>query len=144
MKEVVAVVVEAEKPVDGVVEVVVAAKGDKVEPLATLEAGEAFGMCALVQDRHTRMASCITRVRTTCLSMDRIQFAAVIHRADRVGSALRVALIRALIDQLAYANGQLAMLEMQIEMGALIRAGAGVEAHGSYLQAEKPDYLRGA
>lgn len=121
----------------GLVEVVVAAKGDKVEPLATLEAGEAFGMCALVQERHTRMASCICRERSVLLSMDRIRFAEVIHRADDVGSAMRVAMVRALIDQLAYSNGQLALLEMKKSgFGALLKAGAGVEAHGSYLSAE--------
>jgi CRP-like cAMP-binding protein len=127
----------------GLIEVVVAAKGDKVEPLAGLEAGEAFGMCALVQERHTRMASCIAREKSVCLSMDRIRFAEVIHRADLVGSAMRVAMIRALVDQLAYANGQLALLEMKKSggFGALLKAGAGVEAHGSYLQ-DQPDYLR--
>lgn len=126
----------------GLIEVVVAAKGDKVEPVASLEAGEAFGMCALVQERHTRMASCIARDQSVCLSMERIQFAEVIHRNDAVGSAMRVAMIRALVDQLAYANGQLALLEMkQSGMGALLKAGAGVEAHGSYLT-DKPDYLR--
>ncbi|MCB9675446.1 MAG: cyclic nucleotide-binding domain-containing protein [Alphaproteobacteria bacterium] len=126
----------------GLVDVVVAAKGDKVEPLAALEAGEAFGMCALVQDRHTRMASCIAKEKSVCLTMDKIKFAEVIHRADGVGSAMRVAMIRALIDQLAYANGQLAMLELkqQSGFGALLQAGAGVEAHGSYMN--KPQYLR--
>ncbi|MCA9566358.1 MAG: cyclic nucleotide-binding domain-containing protein [Myxococcales bacterium] len=122
----------------GLIEVVVAAKGDKVEPLAALEAGEAFGMCALVQERHTRMASCIAREKSVCLQMDRIKFAEVIHRADGVGSAMRVAMIRALIDQLAYANGQLALLELKKSgFGALLKAGAGVEAHGSYLN--RPD-----
>jgi len=127
----------------GLVEVVVAAKGEKVEPLAALEAGEAFGMCALVQDRHTRMASCIAKEKTVCLTMDKIKFAEVIHRADPVGSAMRIAMIRALVDQLAYANGQLAMLEMKKSgaLGALLQAGAGVEAHGSYMS-DRPDYLR--
>ncbi|MEZ4320233.1 MAG: cyclic nucleotide-binding domain-containing protein [Myxococcota bacterium] len=126
----------------GLIDVVVAAKREKVEPLASLEAGEAFGMCALVQDRHTRMASCIAREKSVCLTMDRIKFAEVVHRGDGVGSALRVAMIRALIDQLAYANGQLAMLEMKKQggFGALLQAGAGVEAHGSYMN--KPEYLR--
>lgn len=126
----------------GLIDVVVAAKGDKVEPLATLEAGEAFGMCALVQERHTRMASCIAREKSVCLTMDRIKFAEVIHRDDEVGSAMRVAMVRALIDQLAYSNGQLALLEMKKSggFGALLKAGAGVEAHGSYLS-DQPDYL---
>jgi CRP-like cAMP-binding protein len=128
----------------GLVEVLVAAKADKLEPLASLEAGEAFGMCALVQDKHTRMASCVAREKSVCLTMDRIKFAEVIHRNDGSGSALRVAMIRALIDQLAYANGQLAMLEMKKQgFGALLQAGAGVEAHGSYLK-KTPDYLRDA
>ena len=125
----------------GLIEVLVAAGGDKVEPLASLEAGEAFGMCALVQDRHTRMASCVAREKSVCLCMDRIKFAEVVHRADGTGSALRVAIIRALTDQLAYANGQVAMLEIQANMAALMRAGAGMEAHGRYL--DRPEYLRG-
>lgn len=126
----------------GLIEVIVAAKGDKVEPLASLEAGEAFGMCALVQDKHTRMASCVAREKSVCLCMDRIKFAEVVHRFDGSGSALRVAMIRALTDQLAYANGQLAMLEMQASMQALMRAGAGMEAHGRYLGNQTPEYLR--
>ncbi len=127
---------------DGLIEVVVAARGDKVEPLAALEPGEAFGMCALLQERHRRMASCITREPSVCLSMGKIRFAEVIHRADEVGSAMRVAMIRAIIDQLAYANGQLALLEIQQGVGALLKAGAGVEAHGRYLSDDRPDYLR--
>lgn len=126
----------------GLIDVVVAAKGENVEHLAALEAGEAFGMCALVQDRHTRMASCIAKEKSVCLSMDRIKFAELVHRADGVGSALRVAMIRSLVDQLAYANGQLAMLEMRKHgFGALLQAGAGVEAHGSFMS-DTPDYLR--
>jgi CRP-like cAMP-binding protein len=124
----------------GLIEVVVDAKREKVEPLAALEAGEAFGMCALVQDRHTRMASCIAREKSVCLTMDKIKFAEVIHRADPVGSAMRVAMIRALVDQLAYANGQLAMLEMKTQggFGNLLQAGAGVEAHGRYMEQPEP------
>lgn len=126
----------------GLIEVMVAARGDRLEPLASLEAGEAFGMCALVQERHMRMASCIAREKSVCLSMDRIKFAEVIHRADGSGSALRVGMIRALTDQLAYANGQLAMLELKKQgFGALLQAGAGVEAHGRYMKRE-PDGLR--
>ena len=126
----------------GLVDVVVAARGDKVEPLANLEPGEAFGMCALVQQEHTRMASCIAREKSVCLSMDKIKFAEVIHRLDGAGSLLRIAMIRALIDQLAYANGQLALLEMkQAGYGAVAQAGAGMEAHGRYLK-NTPEYLR--
>lgn len=123
----------------GLVEVLVAAKGHKLEPLASLEAGEAFGMCALVQDRHTRMASCVAKEKSVCLTMDKIKFAEVVNRADATGSALRVAMIRALTDQLAYANGQLAMLEMKKQgFGALLQAGAGMEAHGRYMQRTDP------
>jgi CRP/FNR family transcriptional regulator len=128
----------------GVVDVIVATQGDKVEQVAALEAGEAFGMCALVQPSQPRMASCVVREKMTGLSMGKITWAEQANRYDKVGSALRVAMIRSLGDQLAYANAQLNLLDMQHkDRTALLRAGAGVEAYGAHLGDERPSYLQG-
>ena len=130
----------------GLVDVVVATSGDKVEKVAALEAGEAFGMCALVQPDQPRMASVVVREKMTGLSMGKITWAEQANRYDKVGSALRVAMIRSLGDQLAYANAQLMMLDMaQRDRTALLRAGAGMEAYGAQLRNEddRPAYLQG-
>ena len=58
----------------------------------------------------------------------------------------RVAMIRSLGDQLAFANAQLMQLDMaQRDHTALLRAGAGVEAYGAHLREDddRPDYLKG-
>lgn len=136
----------------GGVDVLVETENDHVEYLATLEPGEAFGMGSLVQQSHRRMASCVAKERSTLLQLNRLAFAEVAHAADACGATLRVAMIRALSDQLAYANGQLTLLDLKqkSDIGALLRAGAGVEAHGGYLSRggdprdkDLPDYLRG-
>ncbi len=128
----------------GIVDVIVATQGDKVEQVAALEEGEAFGMCALVQPAQPRMASCVVREKMTGLSMGKITWAEQANRYDKVGSALRVAMIRSLGDQLAYANAQLMLLDMQQrDRTALLRAGAGVEAYGAHLGDERPSYLQG-
>lgn len=129
----------------GAVDVLVATGDDKVEPVATLEPGEAFGMCALVQPAQPRMASCVAREKVSALTMGKIAWAEVATRGDMVGSTLRVAMIRALCDQLAYANGQLALLAHNHDLKRLARAGAGVEAHGHYLAEDDdlPEYLKG-
>lgn len=130
----------------GLVDVLVATHGDKVEVVATLEPGEAFGMCTLVQPGQPRMASCVVKDRMTALSMDKLKWAETATRGDLVGSVLRVAMIRALADQLAYANAQLARLAHErTNLAALMKAGAGVEAHGRFLAEDEdvPDYLKG-
>jgi CRP-like cAMP-binding protein len=130
----------------GSVDVLVSTGEDRVENVATLDPGEAFGMCALVQPAQPRMASCVAREKVTALTMGKIKWAEVATRGDMVGSALRVAMIRALCDQLAFANAQLAMLDHQsADLTRLARAGAAVEAHGQYLATDEdlPDYLKG-
>ncbi len=97
----------------GLVDVVVATHGGKMELLATLEAGDAFGMCSLIQSQHPRMASCIAREKTTCLALGKMKWAEIIPYPDIVGSVVRVAMIRALSDSLSYANAQLSMLDMR-------------------------------
>ena len=108
--------------------------------------GEAFGMCSLVQQGQPRMASCLAKEKVTALQMDKLGWAETANRGDLVGSVLRVAMIRALSDQLQYANGQLARLDVERQNWMLLaKANAGVEAHGAFLnnQDDLPDYLRG-
>lgn len=128
----------------GVVDVLVATQGDNVEHVAQLAAGSAVGMCSLVQDQHPRMASVVVKEKVTGLTMDRITWAAQSNRFDKVGSALRVAMIRALGRQLAFANAELALHDMQAKSRtALMRAGAGMEAYSAGLDEDVPSYLQG-
>ncbi len=130
----------------GSVDVLVATQGDKAEHVAELGPGSAVGMCSLMQDHHPRMASVVVKEKVTGLTMDRIQWAAQSNRYDKVGSALRVAMIRALGKQLAFANAELALHDMQAKSRqALMRAGAGMEAYnGALLGGEDvPSYLQG-
>lgn len=128
----------------GEVDVIVDTSDDRVERLATLRPGDAFGMCALLQPENPRMASCVARTRVTGLSMGRMTFAEVIGRNDPVGAVLRIALIRSMADQLAYANEMLAMLDSERqrherterEVEAIMRAAAALETHGDYLGSE--------
>lgn len=89
---------------------------ERVEVLATLEPGEAFGMASLVQPQQPRMASCVVRETLEALVLDRSVWVGLSQRVDPVGSALRVALIRGLSDQLSYANHQLAEIGRQGEV----------------------------
>ena len=129
----------------GTVDVLVATSEDRVQPVATLGAGDAFGVCSLVQLEQVRMASCVARDDVRALSMDKLQWARTGTRGDLVGSVLRVALIRALAAQLGYANAQIARLSEEKNLELLVKAGVGVEAHGRFLVSEEdlPSYLRG-
>ncbi len=130
----------------GSVDVLVATHGDKAEHVAELGPGAALGMCSLMQDHHPRMASVVVKEKVTGLTMDRITWAEQSNRYDKVGSALRVAMVRALGKQLAFANGELALHDMQAKSRtALMRAGAGMEAFGGALGDEDdvPSYLQG-
>lgn len=130
----------------GQVEVLVATAKDRVEPVAVLGRGEAFGMCSLVQPGQPRMASCLAKDKITAFQMDKLAWVETATRGDLVGSVLRVAMIRALSDQLRYANGQLEKLDTEHQNWLLLaKANAGVEAHGAFLHEEQdlPEYLRG-
>lgn len=129
----------------GTVDVLVATSADRVEPVATLGAGDAFGICSLVQIGQVRMASCVARDDVRALSMSKLEWAATGTRGDLVGSVLRVALIRALADQLTYANVQIARLSEEKNLELLVHAGVGVEVHGRFLVSDEdlPSYLRG-
>lgn len=120
---------------DGLVEVIVTLDAERVENLAQLDPGDVFGMASLIEDLP-RMASCVARGAVTALTLDRDKFLALKDANSPAGSALRTALIRGLVDQLAYANGQLALLDIENKrktgsfLTPLLRARAGTEARG--------------
>jgi CRP-like cAMP-binding protein len=120
--------------VQGLVDVLIATREQRVEPVATLDAGDAFGMAGLV-DMRPRSASCVARDEVVVLALDRPGWSRTIREDDAAGRALRLAVIRSLSEQLAYANGQLALLDLTAQaadLTPLLRATAGVEApiHG--------------
>jgi CRP-like cAMP-binding protein len=121
----------------GEVDVVCQTQLGGFEKMATLRSGDAFGMCSLVQPDLPRMASCIARDKVVALSLESLQWAEVIHGRDWVGSILRVAMIRALAESLAYANAQLAGLDAKQarsdRASVLMRAGAATEAVGGWM-----------
>jgi CRP-like cAMP-binding protein len=118
---------------EGLVEVVVALDEDRVEPLATLDAGDVFGMSSMLEDMP-RSASCVARGKVIALTLDGDAFRKLIGSQEPAGSLLRTAVIRGLVDQLAYANGQLAMLDIERRaktgehLTPLLRAKASMEA----------------
>ncbi|MCO4745864.1 MAG: cyclic nucleotide-binding domain-containing protein [Proteobacteria bacterium] len=96
--------------VSGQIEVVVAVEGSRVQRLATLRSGTAFGLLALAQDQP-RMASCIARSKVVVLALDRANYAALAEGPYLDSSTFRRAMLRALSQQLAVANDQLAGFE---------------------------------
>lgn len=96
--------------VSGQIEVVVAVEGSRVQRLATLRAGAAFGLLALAQDRP-RMASCIARTKVVVLCLSRDDWDALAQGPFLDASAFRRAMLRALSQQLTVANDQLASFE---------------------------------
>ncbi len=114
--------------VDGAVEVVVSSAGGESGQLAVLEPGDVFGMAPLLEDRP-RMASCVALEKTTVLRMSRLDGRDLSRLENRTGSSFRTAIIRALGDQVAFANAQLALRHMT--RGRLARA--GIEAQGQHL-----------
>lgn len=116
--------------VGGSVDVLVETHADHVEPVATLGAGEAFGMAGLV-DSRPRTASVVTTGDAVTLRLDRSGWEAVTAHDHPAGRALRVAMIRALAESLAFANGQLALLDLTsqaADLTPLLMASAAVEA----------------
>lgn len=124
--------------VSGLVDVVIETTADRVEPVAVLEPGDVFGQVSLVQDQP-RMASCIAKQDVTVLELSRDVWRDLEGSTSDGASLLRTAIIRGLTDQIAYANAQLAMLDLEAErltmedLEPLVRASAGVEAHGKHL-----------
>lgn len=123
----------------GLVEIIVGLDNDKVEPLAQLDPGDVFGMASLIED-NPRMASCVARGSVIALSLDRDTYVKWTAGPEAVGSALRTAVIRSLVDQLAFANGQLAMLDLETKrktgtfMKPLLKARGAAEAHSAKLR----------
>ena len=94
----------------GEVEVVCAIDGTRVHRLATLGEGSAFGLLALAHDRP-RMASCVARSKVVVLVLDRAGYEALSEGPYLDASAFRRAMLRALSDQLAKANDEVARYE---------------------------------
>jgi CRP-like cAMP-binding protein len=116
--------------VSGGVDVLIETQDERVEPLATLGVGDAFGMAGLV-DNRPRTASCVTRGDAVTLRLDRAGWERVSGADDPAGRALRVAMVRALAESLSYANGQLALLDLTSQasdLTPLLMASAAVEA----------------
>lgn len=121
--------------VEGLVDVLVGTHDDHVEPVATLDSGDAFGMAGLV-DQRPRSATCVCRAEVVVLALDREGWSNNVERTDGAGQSLRVAMIRSLAEQLAYANGQLALLDLTAQaqdLTPLLMATAAVEAQGRSL-----------
>jgi len=128
---------------NGAVEVVISTGGDHVERLASLEPGDAFGMIALL-DSRPRMASVVSKEPVTVLALGLMDWQDLVGANTPGGSAMRVAMIRCVADQLALANAQLAQLELtrQIEehLPVLLLAEAHMEAHGRQLTPVEPPH----
>jgi hypothetical protein len=78
----------------------------------------------------------VCRDEVVVLVLDHAGWEANVDRADRAGQALRLAMIRSLAEQLAYANGQLALLDLTAQaqdLTPLLMATAAVEAQGRSL-----------
>lgn len=118
----------------GNVEVLIGTPDGGVESLAELSPGAAFGQMALVSD-EPRMATCVAKDQVTVATLSREAFHPIAESESPAGSALRVALVRSLSEQLAYANGQLAQLDWVArnpsdgDVRRLMLASAGVEAN---------------
>jgi CRP-like cAMP-binding protein len=112
-----------------------------------LGAGDAFGFCSLLQPDHQRMATCIARSNVAALSMDKIRWAETVHRGDLLGSVLRVAMIRALADQLAQSKSELARIgeRQEGDLGPLVKAvgGSAARLRKGGKPEKVPDYLKG-
>lgn len=122
---------------EGEVTVVITAEDGRGENVATLCAGDVFGMASLLQDRP-RIASCVAKAPVLALRMERAQCLDLVLADHRAGSVLRTAMIRALSDQLAYANAQFAQLSMQRrQKTSQLLARLGIEAHGKHVNAAR-------
>lgn len=116
--------------VQGTVDVLIETQADKVEPVATLGQGDAFGMAGLV-DQRPRTASCVTHGETVLLRLDRDGWERVIAQPHDAGRALRVAMIRSLANTLSHANAQIALLSLTSKVSdltPLVMASAAIEA----------------
>ena len=116
--------------VDGVVDVIVNAAGqEKVEPLATLQPGTLFGVAGLLNNRP-RSATCIAKTPVTVLELTQERWEYSVGATGDGDRVLRLAMIQGLSGQLAFANGQLALLDLTSfasDLAPLWRAAASVD-----------------
>ena len=82
------------------------------------------------------MASCVARGPVIALRMDRDQCKSIVDQDSRAGSVLRIALIRALADQIGFANAQFAQQSAERKRRTSeMLARLGIEAHGRHVNA---------
>lgn len=82
------------------------------------------------------MASCFARGRLRALRLPGAVFRDLVHAEGTAGSVFRVALLRALGDQVAYANAQFGQLQMaRRKRSSELFARLGIEAHGRHVHA---------
>lgn len=114
---------------EGEVDVVVSTGEDRVQQLASLKPGAAFGMIGLEQSRP-RMATCVARTPVAVCVLDRPGWERLVADPHIAGSAFRRALLKGMGEQIAFTNKQLAAFEARAADHGLLRiAGAGVETH---------------
>lgn len=93
--------------VDGTVDVFVTLENKKGKNekhmVAHLSPGTAIGVFALI-DRQDRSADCVMSTETTVLTLDRTTWFRLYAQNNRVGSAMRIALIKLLSTQLVQTN----------------------------------------
>ena len=105
-------------------------------PDAMLQAGDVFGLASILEDRP-RMASCFARGPLRALRLPAGAFRELVHADGTAGSVFRVALLRALGDQVAYANAQFGQLQMaRRKRSSELLARLGIEAHGRHVTRE--------
>lgn len=97
---------------------------ERVETVASLGPGDAFGISALVRPGDVHRSTALARSRVTALALHKLQWAELGARGDLVGSVLRVALVRALIDQLDFVNETFAAKDPARMLAAAVRCDA--------------------
>jgi CRP-like cAMP-binding protein len=121
---------------EGTVDIVITGSGGTGESVAMLQAGDVFGLASILEDRP-RMASCFARGPLRALRLPARAFRELVHADGTAGSVFRVALLRALGDQVAYANAQFGQLQMaRRKRSSELLARLGIEAHGRHVTRE--------
>jgi CRP/FNR family cyclic AMP-dependent transcriptional regulator len=91
----------------GEVDIEIISSRGNLDAVATMGPGELIGVAALT-DRHTRMATCRAGTEVLALRMTGEVGRALVEQDDRLGSAFRTGVLRALSRQLAGANERFA------------------------------------
>ena len=96
--------------------------------MAVVGPGEVAGIAPLAVAGATHVATGVVRRRLVALTISHDAFDALLGRSDLVGSAFRVAMIRALAEHLSRANQRLSAIEQDdAELARLARASGGAE-----------------